>query len=205
MHANEFPLMTMVVTMASVLSKLMTAEEFFDFANRPENRDKHFELVKGEVVKVSRPGDRHGSVCANAAFLLVGYTRVIKRGHVTTNDTGIVLERDPDTVRGADVALYMEKVRFRQLKIKYELRLPKLIVEVLSPNDRQGRMQKRINEFLAKGVGTAWLLDPDAETLTIFLPNKQPIVLERDDEVTGLKLLPDFRCQVAEFFVMPGE
>ena len=191
--------------MPGVLPKLMTAEEFFDFANRPENRDRHFELVKGKVVKVSRPGDRHGSICAIISYILVGYTRAIKRGHATTNDTGIVLERDPDTVRGADVALYLEKVRYRQLKLKYEQKMPKLVVEVLSPNDRQGKMQKRINKFLEKGVAMAWLIDPEAETLTIFQPNKQPIVLERDEEVSGLKALPDFHCKVADFFVMPGE
>ena len=190
--------------MAGVLSRLMTAEEFFDFVHRPENRDRHFELEEGEVVEMSLPGERHGVVCANSSYILVGYTRTIKKGHVTTNDTGIILERDPDTVRGADVALYFDKLKFKQLKIKYSEKLPKLIVEVLSPNDRQGRMQKRINQFLEKGAAMAWLLDPEAETLTIFLPNRQPIVLERDEEVTGLKLLPDFRCKVADFFVMPG-
>src|SRR6266404_1789644 len=86
--------------MASVLSKLMTAEEFYDFVNEPRNRDRHFELEAGEVVKVSRPGDRHGSICAKSSYILVGYTLAIKRGHVTTNDTGIIVERDPDTVRG---------------------------------------------------------------------------------------------------------
>jgi Uma2 family endonuclease len=191
--------------MASVLTKLMTAEEFYDFVHLPKNRDRHFELEEGEVVEVSRPGERHGAVCANSSYIMVGYTRAIKKGLVTTNDTGIVLERDPDTVRGADVALYLEKYRFSQLKVKYSDRLPKLILEVLSPNDRQGKMQKRINKFLEKGVAMAWLLDPDAETLTIFLPNKQPVVLESHEEVTGLKLLPDFHCKVSDFFVMAGE
>jgi Uma2 family endonuclease len=191
--------------MSTVLTKLMTAEEFFEFANDPKNRDRQFELVKGKVVKVSRPGDRHGSICAKSSYLLVGYTLAIKRGHVTTNDTGIILERDPDTVRGADIALYMEKVRYRQLKVKYSQRLPKLIVEVMSPNDRMGKMLKRIAKFLKKGVAMAWLLDPEDETLTIFTPNREPVVLERDEEVAGLKLLPDFRCKVADFFAMPGE
>ena len=191
--------------MASVLTKLMTAEEFYDWTHRPENRDKHFELEEGKVVEVSRPGDRHGTVCGLAAFILIGYTRAIKKGHVTTNDTGIVLARDPDTVRGADVALYLEKVKFKQLKIKYEDRLPKLIVEVLSPNDHRGKILKRIAKFLQKGVAMAWLLDPEEETLTIFMPNREPVVLERDEEVAGLKLLPDFRCKVADFFAMAGE
>jgi Uma2 family endonuclease len=191
--------------MASVLTKLMTAEEFYDFVHLPKNRDRHFELEEGEVVEVSRPGERHGVVCSNANGLLWNYTRQKKKGFVTTNDTGIVLERDPDTVRGADVAVYFEKLKFKELHVKYSDRLPKVIVEVLSPNDRQGRMQKRINKFLEKGVAMAWLIDPDAETLTIFLPNKQPIVLESHEEVSVLKLLPDFHCQVSDFFVMAGE
>ena len=41
----------------------MNAEEFFAWCNRPENRDRHFELERGEVVEVSRPGERHGFVC----------------------------------------------------------------------------------------------------------------------------------------------
>lgn len=191
--------------MASVLSKLMTAEEFYDFANRPENRDRHFELEEGEVVEVSRPGERHGVVCGNANGILWSYTRQRKKGYICSNDTGLVLEREPDTVRGPDISLYMESRKFDELEKKWPKRLPKLIVEVLSPNDRQGKMQKRINKFLEKGVAMAWLLDPDAETLTIFLPNRQPIVLEGDEEVAGLKGLPDFRCKVSEFFAMPGE
>jgi Uma2 family endonuclease len=75
----------------------------------------------------------------------------------------------------------------------------------MSPNDRMGKMLKRIAKFLKKGIAMAWLLDPEDETLTIFMPNREPVVLERDEEVTGLKLLPDFRCTVADFFVMPGE
>lgn len=191
--------------MASVLTKLMTAEEFYDWVHLPKNRDRHFELEEGEVVELSRPGERHGVVCANSSYLLVGYTRVIKRGYVIANDTGLILERDPDTVRGPDVALYLEKTKYQQLKTKYSERLPKLVVEALSPTDRQGKMQKRINQFLEKGVAMVWLLDPDAETLTIYLPNRQPVVLERDEEVRDLKLLPDFRCKVADFFEMPGE
>ena len=40
--------------------KLMTAEEFYEWANRPENDAKSHELVRGEVVEVSRRGEKHG-------------------------------------------------------------------------------------------------------------------------------------------------
>jgi Uma2 family endonuclease len=191
--------------MASVLTKLMTAEEFYDFVNEPRNRDRHFELEAGEVVKVSRPGEIHGMACTNGIRLLSNYTFQRKKGYVLANDTGLVLERDPDTVRGPDISVYLESRKFQELERKWPKRLPKLIVEVMSPNDRMGKMLKRIAKFLKKGVAMAWLLDPEDETLTIFTPNREPIVLERDEDVAGLKLLPDFRSKVSDFFVMPGE
>ncbi len=117
----------------------------------------------------------------------------------------MVLERDPDTVRGPDIALYLEARKFKELETKWPKRLPKLIVEVLSPNDRQGKMQKRINKFLEEGVAMAWLLDPEAETLTVFLPNRQPVVLEGDEEVSDFKALPEIRCKVSDFFAVPGK
>lgn len=51
--------------MATVATKLLTAEEFFDWANLPENRDRRFELEKGEIVEGSLPGERHCAVCGN--------------------------------------------------------------------------------------------------------------------------------------------
>src|SRR5713101_2036034 len=126
--------------MATAATKTMTAEEFFEWSHRPENRDRHFELEEGEIVEMSLPGQRHGVVCGNASWILGNFTRQRKKGFVCTNDTGLILERDPDTVRGADVALYDEAKRYDELNIKYTEGLPLLAVEVLSPNDRPGKM-----------------------------------------------------------------
>src|SRR5271155_1056957 len=98
--------------MASVLTKLMTAEEFYEWSHRPENRDKLHELEEGEAVEKSLPGKRHCLVCGNGDWLLGSYTRQKKNGNVFPNDMGIILERDPDTVRGPDIALYLESISF---------------------------------------------------------------------------------------------
>lgn len=41
--------------MATVASNLMTAEEFFEHAHRPEDRDRVLELERGQVIELSRP------------------------------------------------------------------------------------------------------------------------------------------------------
>jgi Uma2 family endonuclease len=192
--------------MASVGANLMTAEEFYDWANRPENRDRHFELEAGEVVEMSRPGERHGVVCGNATGIFWYFTRQSKQGYVCANDTGLVLERDPDTVRGADVAVYREAAgTLQQLTLKYSPRLPALAIEVLSPNDRIGKMLKRINLFLARGVEMVWLLDPEAYTIAVWRAGQPNLVFEAGEEITGFDIFPDFRCPVADFFAVPGE
>lgn len=191
--------------MATVATKTMTAEEFFDWAHRPENEDRHCELEQGEIVEMSLPGERHGVVCGNSTWILGGYTRQRRKGYVCCNDTGLILERDPDTVRGADVALYAESLTYQQLNLKYTERLPLLAVEVLSPIDRWGKMMKRVSQFQAKGVSMVWVLDPEARNVTVFRPGQSPLVLEEADELAGMAELPEFRCRVADFFVMPGE
>lgn len=191
--------------MASVLTKTMTAEEFFDFVHRPENRDRCFELEQGEVVEMSRPGEVHGVVCGNVVGSLWNYTRARKQGYVCPNDTGILLQRDPDTVRGPDVSVYPEARRFVDLERKYSEHLPDLAVEVFSPTDRFGAMVRRINQLLARGVKMVWLVDPDARNVTAFRTGVMPVVVEENEELLGYDVLPDFRCQVGEFLQLPGE
>lgn len=191
--------------MSTVAPRLMTAEEFYDWVHRPENRDRHFELEKGEVVEMPAPGRRHGTVCANVTGILWNYTRLRRNGNVCSNDAGLVLERDPDTVRGPDVALFLGAKKYAELEVKYPERLPELVVEVLSPGDRLGKMLRRINLFLERGVAMVWLLDPEAKNLAVWRPGQPHVVFEADEELTGFDVLPDFRCKVAEFFDVPGE
>jgi Uma2 family endonuclease len=109
----------------------MTAEEFYVWCHRPENRDRHFELERGKVVEMPRPGERHGVVCHNVNYLLGSYLRQRRKGRVCANDTGLVLERNPDSVRGLDVLLYDQSRPYEQLNAKYSEKLPQLAVEVL--------------------------------------------------------------------------
>src|SRR3954452_22203328 len=134
----------------------MSAEQFFVWCQRPENRDRHFELERGEVVEVSRPGERHGFVCLNVGGILGNYTYHRRKGYACSNDTGLILERDPDTVRGPDVVLYDQVRRYDDLNPRYSDRLPTLAVEVLSPNDKWGKVTRRIADLLRRGVAVVW-------------------------------------------------
>src|SRR4051812_11437983 len=122
--------------MTTTTTELMTAEQFFDWVNRPENADKKYELERGRVVEVSRPGVRHGIVCLNVSYVLAGYIRKRRQGYACANDTGIIWEDDPDVVRGPDLVYYAESCRYRDSNPRFSDEMPQLVVEVLSPSDR---------------------------------------------------------------------
>lgn len=191
--------------MTTVTVGPMTAEAFFDWCGQPENRHRHFELDRGEVVEMSRPGERHGFVCLSVGAILHGYAFQRRRGYACSNDTGLILGRDPDTVRGPDVVLYDAARRFDDLNPRYSAQLPTLAVEVLSPTDSWARVTRRITEFLRLGIAVVWLVDPEGRSVTVHRASQLPQVYEGADELRGEPELPGLAIRVADLFRLPGE
>lgn len=189
----------------STATKLLTADEFADWVLRPENRGRCFELVRGEVVEMSLAGERHCVICGNVAWVLNNFVRQRRKGRVIANDTGIVTERDPDTVRGPDVVFFNESRAYDQLNPKWPEGVPILAVEVLSPNDRIGKITRRVNELLQSGIRLIWLIDPETREVTVYRKDHNEFVVDGGQELTGEDVLPDLRCQVADFFYAPAE
>ena len=191
--------------MASVISKLMTAEEFYDWSQLWENRDRNFELDAGRLIELPLTGQRKSFVCGKVCWLLGNYCRQYETGYVCSNNVGLILERNPDTVFGPDVALFLDIRRFDELETGYCEHMPALAVDVLSNAERQGTIQKRVNKFLKSGIQMLWIIDTDDRKVIANLPDRPPLVLEADEDVTGFAVLPDFRCKVSDFFVMAGQ
>ena len=182
----------------------MTAEEFFEWVQRPENRDRFFELEQGEIVLIPPPGKYHGFVCGNVAGILRNFAIKRRKGYVCTNDSGIIVERDPDTVRAPDVAFYEDSQTAADMDRQFSVVPPLLVVDVLSPHDRINRVLVRVAQLLARGAKLVWVVDPESRDVSVYRPGSDPRVVAADSELTGEEILPDFRCRVAEFFDVPG-
>ena len=77
--------------------------------------------------------------------------------------------------------------------------------KVLSPNDKWGKVTRRIAQFLAQGIAVVWIVDPEGQSVAGYRPNQLPQVFEGEDELTGDPEMPGLRCRVADLFSMPGE
>ena len=83
------------------------------------------------------PGRRHGQVCAQVGYLLRRFLEEHELGHVLSNDSGVITERGPDTVRGPDIAFYSyDRIPKGPLPPSYGPEIPELVFEVRSPGDR---------------------------------------------------------------------
>lgn len=173
---------------------LMTAAEFFNTGPETDG----YELVRGELVPMPPPGDRHGIVCVNTGYLLKSYTRSIGRGKVMGNDAGVITRQDPDTVRGVDIALFLKEDW--QPPVGYTTEAPDVAVEVKSPSQSWTEILEKVREYLAMGVRMVWVLDPEWQRLTVFRPDQAPVTYAPENELDGGDVLPGFRCRVAEFF-----
>jgi Uma2 family endonuclease len=122
-------------------------------------------------------------------------------GHVLTNDSSTVTERDPDTVRGPDVAYYSYKrVPKGPLPRGLLLVSPELVFEVRSPNDRWNELHVKIAEYLSAGVLTVCVLDDENKSIHAFHADREPQVLSGEDEFSLPNILGDFRVKVLRFF-----
>jgi Uma2 family endonuclease len=183
--------------MSTVRQPLVTLAEF---EKMPDPADgSRLELVRGEVVVMPPPKGKHGICCSQIAWVLQNFVKPRKLGWVTTNDTGVVLERGPDTVRGPDVAFW-SIARQPQMPEGYFLIPPDLAVEVLSPDDRRGDVRAKIKDYVFYGVPLVWLVDPETRTVTVYRGGMRGTELDESDTLDGGDVLPGFACPVAELF-----
>lgn len=183
--------------MATATGSLLTAEQF---ARLPDP-GVPTEVVRGRVITLRLPTPRHGQICSKNDRIVGNHAEEQKLGHVIINDSAVVTERDPDTVRGSDVAFYSyARVPTGPFPPGYLDVVPELIFEVRSPTDRWSRVLAKVSEYLDAGVHVVCVLDQTGETLQVYRMEELPQTLDGDDELHLPDLLGDLKVAVRRFF-----
>ena len=180
----------------AIAPQLLTAEAYARL-----DVDHPTELVRGVVHHIPPPRSRHGQVCSRIARIIGNYCDAHELGHVLSNDAGVITEREPDTVRGGDVIFYdFRRVPKGKLPAGYVQVPPDLVFEVLSPDDRQSKVLRKVTEYLLAGVKVVCVLDPEDETLRVYRDDKAEEVLRTDHDFSVPDILIGFSCLVGKFF-----
>jgi Uma2 family endonuclease len=192
---EQFPMATAVETRVETL---LTVEEF----SRLPDPGYPTELVRGRIVRMNVPKPYHGWICLNAAVDLREFVDAHNLGYVVTNDSGVITGRNPDTLRGADVAFYSH-AKVPKGSMPRDLYLdvvPDLVVEVRSPDDRWPKVIEKVADYLNAGVPVVLVLDPEPQTLYFYAADAPVRILSAGDELTLPAVLPGFAVLVGRFF-----
>lgn len=175
----------------TVATKLMTSDELL----RMPDDDFRYELVRGELKKMSPAGQRHARISLKIAASLLFYVEKRKLGEAYGADLGYILFRDPDTVREPDASFVRaERVVWTP---KFFAGAPDLAVEVLSPDDTWPEVPEKKDEYLRAGTQAVVIVDPPRKRVEIYRPSGVTAV---EDVLAVEDVVPGWRLPLADIF-----
>jgi Uma2 family endonuclease len=77
---------------------------------------------------------------------------------------------------------------------------PDWVIEILSPEQSPSRVINKITFCLKHGTKLGWFIEPEDESVMVFLPNQLPDVKYGDDKLPVLEVLGDWQLSVADVF-----
>lgn len=165
---------------------LMTPDDFDRLPNPPEGGK--LELVDGKVVEMMTVSPEHGELQGEIFSALKSFVRKRGLGAVFV-ETGFRLGRGRGMadVRGPDVSF----VRADKLPPREQRRsgsfhfAPDLAVEVVSPEDLDADVAKKVEDYLAAGTARVWVVRPDTRTVTVHRPGGEAHVYHETDTVVS--------------------
>ncbi len=177
--------------------KRVTVEQFEAFARLPENADRLFEFIGGEIVEV--PSNPYVSEIAIeiAVHIKLHLREQGIKGHVTGESGGcqVVGER-----YAPDVAyIASEKQAALPYEQGYNPNPPDLAVEVVSPSESDRRRSIKVANYLAAGT-LVWVVYPPAREVEVYQPGEAVKIVSLDGTLDGGAVLPGFTLAVRDIF-----
>ena len=176
-------------------TRSMTDEEFDRFVALPENRDRNFEYIAGEIVE-----SVSNSKVSRTAVKMLAYAGIhISDNHLgrcTGADGGYVIFGEKYVPKGAFVSYARQPLA---PDVDYNPVAPDLAIEVLASGNSEIKMLRKIGNYLAAGT-VLWLADPEQNTIDVYTPNQPRKTLRVGDFLEGGDVLPGFRFALAKIF-----
>lgn len=174
-----------------------TLDEFETFISSPENSDKLFEFINGEIIEV--PSNPYASKIAGKIFgELYIYLKRNDIEHLTGEAGGYMVSGE----RYAPDVAYISYERQPELAGQgYNPNPPELAVEVISdPNnaEEQRRLRFKVANYLSAGV-TVWVVNIAERLIEIHQAGRTSQELDERGILT-CEVLPGFELPVKDIF-----
>jgi len=182
----------------AVEQKRMTYSEFEQFIAAPENRDRRFELINGEIVEVS-PNKTHGRIAHFISGMLFVYLRQNPIGFVDL-EARYKMPLDNHNAVMPDLAFTSIEREDPDLKTGVIPQMPDLAVEIKSPNDSYVGMRDKAAYYISNGARMVWLIYPEKRLIDVYRQGADLQILNEHEIFDGGDVLPGFTLPVREVF-----
>ncbi len=173
--------------------RVWTIEDFQAFVARPENNDRLFELINGEIIE-KMPGRTRNS---ELSLIVASLVRPFCRAHnLPCHISG---EAGAYAVEGAVVA---PDFAFKRTPTSSEYPdpvPPEWAIEVISPTDKAPDIRKKRQIYLRAGI-LYWEMYPESESIDVYIPGQAMQTVEIGDSIDMGELIPGLTINAKEVF-----
>ena len=178
-----------------ILQRQVTVEEFNEFILRPENIDRNFEYIGGEIFEVVS-----NSYPSEIASRIIGFLFMFLSSHnigrLTGADGGYIIAGERYIPDAAYISYIKQPKPCREA---YNPNAPDLTIEVLSPSNDDDKMRVKVTNYLLVSV-IIWVVNPETREIEVYKPGHKVKILTENDTLDGDEVLPGFTLAVKDVF-----
>jgi Uma2 family endonuclease len=171
-----------------------------------DNDDYRFELsASGELIVTSPANNKTSALNTKLIQRLANWAE--QSGGGVAFDSNTLFTLPNGAKRGPDAA-WVSGERWKRLtrdeQESFSKLAPDFVVELRSKSDNLKRLKEKMEEYVANGVQLAWLLDPIANSATIYRPRQSPKQMATPKVIEGDPVLPGFKFDFSELLETVG-
>ncbi len=171
-----------------------------EFLAMPESGERS-ELIDGEIIAKVSPKYKHSTLQLRLLLALNQWCESSGSGRVRPEWAVVLKRQGQDWVPVPDLTY----VSYERLASDWEEDLPnpvppELVIEIISPGQTFGEMTQKATDYLRAGVSHVWVVDNQAQSITVFGANEFPQTFWVNDTISDV-LLPKLAIALSDIFV----
>lgn len=168
------------------------------FERLPDGDGLHREILEGELQTLPPAKSGHAKV-AKKIFKLLLQIEDVASGQVFF-EAGYKLSDHPPTWIQPDISFISNDRAFATKDGQYFSKAPELAIEVISPSEKAGHLQRKLNLLFDGGSRAVWVVYPDSRTVVVHSPDGTSITLGVNDKLTARFFVEGWELPVAKLF-----